>query len=129
MAAGRRFESMRKFFGHLMVSIIVDALDATLPACDASVLPVGGGRLRMSESRPAPPPGADLGAAAASTRVRMGAMMKQEKKKRDWQRRMMIFIHDGVPAVTVICDGGWSKRSHKHTYTACALLSTDNRMS
>jgi hypothetical protein len=25
---------------------------------------------------------------------------------------------DGVPAVTVICDGGWSKRSHKHSYNA-----------
>jgi hypothetical protein len=26
--------------------------------------------------------------------------------------------HQGVPAVTVICDGGWSKRSHKYTYNA-----------
>ena len=26
--------------------------------------------------------------------------------------------HQGVPAVTVICDGGWSKRTHKHTYNA-----------
>ena len=26
----------------------------------------------------------------------------------------------GVPAVTVICDGGWAKRSHKHTYNAMA---------
>ncbi|XP_053403226.1 uncharacterized protein LOC128558323 [Mercenaria mercenaria] len=25
---------------------------------------------------------------------------------------------DGVPAITVICDGGWSKRSHKPTYNA-----------
>ena len=24
--------------------------------------------------------------------------------------------HDGVPAITVIVDGGWSKRSHKHSY-------------
>ncbi|VDI32969.1 Hypothetical predicted protein [Mytilus galloprovincialis] len=24
----------------------------------------------------------------------------------------------GVPAITVICDGGWSKRAHKHTYNA-----------
>ena len=27
-------------------------------------------------------------------------------------------FHQGVPAITVICDGGWSKRSHKHTYNA-----------
>ena len=26
--------------------------------------------------------------------------------------------HDGVPAITVIVDGGWSKRSHKHSYNA-----------
>jgi hypothetical protein len=26
--------------------------------------------------------------------------------------------HDGVPAITVILDGGWSKRSHKHSYNA-----------
>ena len=26
--------------------------------------------------------------------------------------------HQGVPAITVIVDGGWSKRSHKHSYSA-----------
>ena len=26
--------------------------------------------------------------------------------------------HEGVPAITVVCDGGWSKRTHKHTYNA-----------
>ena len=26
--------------------------------------------------------------------------------------------HNGVPAITVVVDGGWSKRSHKHTYNA-----------
>ena len=26
--------------------------------------------------------------------------------------------YNGVPAITVIVDGGWSKRSHKHTYNA-----------
>ena len=25
-------------------------------------------------------------------------------------------FHEGVPAITVIVDGGWSKRSHKHSY-------------
>ena len=27
-------------------------------------------------------------------------------------------FHEGVPAITVILDGGWSKRSHKHSYNA-----------
>ena len=27
-------------------------------------------------------------------------------------------FHQGVPAITVIVDGGWSKRSHKHSYNA-----------
>lgn len=26
--------------------------------------------------------------------------------------------HEGVPAITVIVDGGWSKRAHKHSYNA-----------
>ena len=26
--------------------------------------------------------------------------------------------HEGVPAFTVVVDGGWSKRSHKHSYNA-----------
>ena len=26
--------------------------------------------------------------------------------------------HQGIPAITVIVDGGWSKRSHKHSYNA-----------
>ena len=27
-------------------------------------------------------------------------------------------LHEGVPAITVIVDGGWSSRSHKHSYNA-----------
>ena len=27
-------------------------------------------------------------------------------------------FHQGVPAITVVVDGGWSKRSHKHSYNA-----------
>ena len=27
-------------------------------------------------------------------------------------------FHDGVPAITVIVDGGWCKRTHKHSYNA-----------
>ena len=30
--------------------------------------------------------------------------------------------HEGVPAITVVCDGGWSKRSHKHSYNAMGVL-------
>ena len=30
--------------------------------------------------------------------------------------RKLYFI--GVPSITVICDGGWSKRTHKHSYNA-----------
>ena len=26
--------------------------------------------------------------------------------------------HEGVPAITVIVNGGWSKRSHRHSYNA-----------
>lgn len=26
--------------------------------------------------------------------------------------------HEGVPAITVVVDGGWSKRAHKHSYNA-----------
>ena len=37
------------------------------------------------------------------------------------EREMAIARHDyheDIPAITVIVDGGWSKRSHKHTYNA-----------
>ena len=27
-------------------------------------------------------------------------------------------LHQGIPAIKVIVDGGWSKRSHKHSYNA-----------
>jgi len=27
-------------------------------------------------------------------------------------------FHQGVPAITIIVDAGWSKRTHKHTYNA-----------
>jgi len=27
-------------------------------------------------------------------------------------------FHQGIPAITVILDGGWSKHSHKHSYNA-----------
>ncbi|KAK3104196.1 hypothetical protein FSP39_025198 [Pinctada imbricata] len=39
----------------------------------------------------------------------------------DEERRLAIErkdFHHGIPAITVICDGGWSKRSHRHSYNA-----------
>ena len=27
-------------------------------------------------------------------------------------------FHQGIPSITVVVDGGWSKRSHKHSYNA-----------
>ena len=34
------------------------------------------------------------------------------------EKRLANDYHQGVPAITVIVDGGWSKRSHKHSYNA-----------
>ena len=39
---------------------------------------------------------------------------KQEKKLAEENGD----YHQGVPSITVIVDGGWSKRSHKHSYNA-----------
>ncbi|KAH3752651.1 hypothetical protein DPMN_187272 [Dreissena polymorpha] len=39
------------------------------------------------------------------------------------ERRLAIednCFHQGVPAITVVADGGWSKRTHKHSYNALA---------
>ena len=30
--------------------------------------------------------------------------------------------HEGVPAITVVVDAGWSKRTHKHTYNALSAV-------
>ena len=43
--------------------------------------------------------------------------LQQERRRRGWQRERGEY-HEGVPAITVIVDGGWSKRSHKHSYNA-----------
>ena len=39
---------------------------------------------------------------------------KEEKKLAEERGE----YHQGVPAITVIVDGGWSKRCHKHSYNA-----------
>ena len=40
----------------------------------------------------------------------MAAAGKEEKRLAEHRGD----YHQGVPAITVIVDGGWSKRSHKH---------------
>ena len=42
----------------------------------------------------------------------------QEQKKNSLLYISRNSFHEGVPAITVIVDGGWSKRSHKHSYIA-----------
>ena len=44
----------------------------------------------------------------------MNAAGKEEKKLAEERGD----YHEGVPAITVIVDGGWSKRSHRHSYNA-----------
>ena len=39
----------------------------------------------------------------------------REEKRRAEERGN---YHEGVPTITVVVDGGWSKRSHKHSYNA-----------
>ena len=43
---------------------------------------------------------------------------REEKKIAEENGR----FHEGVPAITVIVDGGWSKCSHKHSYNAKSVV-------
>ena len=43
------------------------------------------------------------------------AMSEAAKREHTMANNM---LHQGVPAVKVIVDGGWSKRGHKHSYNA-----------
>lgn len=62
----------------------------------------------------------------AATESLIGEEMKQqllavmiEAGKEEREHAISIgSFHQGVPAITVIADGGWSKRSHKHSYNA-----------
>ena len=49
-------------------------------------------------------------------------IMKPEMVKTGVKERRIAIekgnYHEGVPAITVESDGGWSKRTHKHTYNA-----------
>ena len=42
------------------------------------------------------------------------------KTQREEKHKLLnrVNYHEGVPAITVVVDGGWSKWSHKHSYNA-----------
>ena len=60
------------------------------------------------------------------TEIEIGDWWKQElersmKAAGEEERRLAIedkCFYEGVPSITVILDGGWSKHSHKHSYNA-----------
>ena len=39
---------------------------------------------------------------------------KEEKMLREHRNE----YHEGLPAISIVVDGGWSKRSHKHSFNA-----------
>ena len=41
------------------------------------------------------------------------------KKRLDIERGS---YHKGIPAIYVVCDGGWSKRTHKHTFGGVGVI-------
>lgn len=51
-----------------------------------------------------------------------GAVLKQELLAAGREERRLAIergdYHEGIPAITVVGDGGWSKRTHKHSYNA-----------
>ena len=49
---------------------------------------------------------------------RLLALMIKTGKEEKQMAKQDNNYHEGVPAITVIVDGGWSKRSHKHSYNA-----------
>ena len=46
------------------------------------------------------------------------SMLKAGREEKRLAEERGDFHLDGVPAITVVVDGGWSKRSHKHSYNA-----------
>ena len=42
----------------------------------------------------------------------------RNRERREAAGRSKGSVPEWVPAITVIVDGGWSKRSHRHTYNA-----------
>ena len=51
-------------------------------------------------------------------RVILEEVMIEAGKEEKRLAEMRHDYHNGIPAITVIVDGGWSKRSHKHSYNA-----------
>ena len=49
------------------------------------------------------------------------SMLAAGKKERELAVQKNSY-HQGVPAITVIVDAGWSKRTHKHTYNALSAV-------
>ena len=49
-------------------------------------------------------------------------LLEEEMKAAGQEERHLALerkdFHEGVPAITVVMDSGWSKRSHKHSYSA-----------
>ena len=55
--------------------------------------------------------------------VRLGMSCLEEEMKAAGQEERCLALErkgflEGVPAITVVLDGSWSKRSHKHSYNA-----------
>ena len=44
-------------------------------------------------------------------------IIKAGKEEKELALQRNYLVH-GYPAITVVVDGGWSKRSHKHSYNA-----------
>ena len=44
--------------------------------------------------------------------------MLEAGREEKWLAEERGSYHEGVPAITVVVDGGWSKRPHKHSYNA-----------
>ena len=46
------------------------------------------------------------------------SMQKVAEEKKRHAIKTNSFHQEGIPSMTVVVDGGWSKRSHKHSYNA-----------
>ena len=82
----------------------------------------GGGYAPLSESMAVPGVLSLSKKAFMSTwTVVVGSLKKSLKQAGEEEKTIVIskgHHHQGIPANTVIVDGGWSKRSHKHSYNA-----------
>ena len=89
-------------------------------------MPTGGGHSQLEETMSVIGVQVMTNASFVQTERDIGELWKRElqesmvKAGREEKRlaEMRKEYYDGVPAITVIVDGGWSKRSHKHSYNA-----------